>query len=68
MTCYYGKGMMAGVGVYVASRFSGSSPRGALHLGFSRLGSDVVVMMETVDARGLTGLTCVVLVRSTLQG
>ena len=38
------------------------------HLGFSRRGSDVVVMMETVDARGPTGLTCVVLVGSTLQG
>ena len=59
---------MAGVGVYVASGFSGSSPGGAHHLGFSRRGSDVVVMMETVDAHGPTGLTCVVLVRSTLQG
>ena len=48
------------VGLDVASGFSGSSPRGALHLGFSRRGSDVVVMMETVDARGPTGLTCVV--------
>ena len=59
---------MAGVGWYVTSGFSGSSPLGALHLGFSRPGSDVVVMMETVDARGPTGLTCVVLVSSTLQG
>ena len=59
---------MAAVGLDVASGFSGSSLRGALHLGFSRRGSDVVVMMETVDARGPMGLTCVVLVRSTFQG
>ena len=43
---------MAGVGVYVASEFSGSSPRGALHPGFGRRGSDVVVMMGIVDICG----------------
>ena len=43
---------MAGVGVYVASRYSGSQPRGALHPGFGRRGSDVGVMMGTVDMCG----------------
>ena len=41
---------------------------GPHHLGFSRRGSDVVVIMETVDAHGPTGLTCVVLVGYTLKG
>ena len=45
---------MAGVGVYVASEFSGSSPRGALHPSFGRHGSGVVVMTRTVDACGPT--------------
>ena len=48
--------------------FSESSLWGAQHLGFSRRDSDVVVTMETFDVCGPTGFTCVVLVRSTLQG
>ena len=59
---------MAGVGVYVTSGFSGSSPRGALHPGFGRRGLGVVVMMRTVDACGPAWFACVVSVRSTLQG
>ena len=48
--------MIAGVGLCVASGFSGSSPRGALHPGFGRCDSDVGVMMETIDVCGPTGL------------
>ena len=44
--------MMAGVGLYVAFGFFGSSLRGTLHPGFGRRGSDVVVMMRTVDMCG----------------
>ena len=43
---------MAGVGVYVASGYSGSSPRGALHQGFGRRGLGVVVMTR-IARRGL---------------
>ena len=43
---------MACVGVHVASGSSRSSPRGALHPGFGRRGSDVGVMMGTVDMCG----------------
>ena len=50
---------MAGVGVYVASGFSGSSPRGAVHLGFGRHGLGVVVMTRTVDACGPAWFACV---------
>jgi len=52
--------MRAGVGLYVASGFFGSSLRRALHLGFGRRGSDVVVMMRTVDMCGPVWLACVV--------
>ena len=52
MTRYSGSGMMAGVGVYVASGFSGSSLWGALHPGFGRRDSDVGVKMGTVDICG----------------
>ena len=52
--------MMAGVGLDVASGFSGSSPRGAHHLGFSRRGSDVMVMMGIADACGSVWFVCVV--------
>ena len=51
---------MTGVGVYAASGFSGSSPRGALQPGFGRRDSDVGVMMGTVDVCGPTGFTRVV--------
>ena len=44
--------MMAGVGLDVASGFSGNSLRGALNLGFSRRSSDVMVMMGIADACG----------------
>ena len=57
---------MAGVAVALGS--TGCSPCGAPHLGFGRRDSDVGVMMGTVDVCGPAGLTCVVLVRSTLQG
>ena len=52
--------MMAGVGLDVASGFSGSSPREALHPGFGRRGSGVVVMTRTVDACGPAWFVCVV--------
>ena len=55
-------------GVVVALGSTGCSPCGAPHLGFGRRDSDVGVMMGTVDVCGPTWLTCVVLVRSTLQG
>ena len=51
---------MAGVGLYVASGFSGSSPSGTLHLGFGRRDSGVGVMMGTVGVCGPTGFTRVV--------
>ena len=57
---------MAGVAVALGS--TGCLPCGAPHPGFGRRDSDVGVMMGTIDVCGLTGLTCVVLVRSTLQG
>ena len=44
--------MMAGVGLYIAFGFSGSLPRGALHPGFGKRGSNVGVMMGTVDVCG----------------
>ena len=43
---------MAGVGVYVASGYSGSSPIGALDPSFGRRGLGVVVMTRTVEACG----------------
>ena len=52
--------MMVGIGVYVASRYSESSPRGALHPGFGRRGLGVVVMTRTVDACGPAWFACVV--------
>ena len=54
--------------VVVALGSTGCSPCGAPHPGFGRHDSDVGVMMGTVDVCGPTGLTCVVLVRSTLLG
>ena len=51
--------MMAGVGVYVASGYFGSSPRGALHPSFGRRDSDVGVMMGTVDTCGPAWFACV---------
>ena len=59
---------MAGVGVYVASGYSGSSPRGVIHPGFGRRDLDVGVMRGTVDVCDPTGFTRVMRVRSTLQG
>ena len=43
-------------GVVVALGSTGCSPCGAPHLGFGRRGSDVRVMMGTVDVCGPTGL------------
>ena len=51
---------MMGVGVYVASGFSGSSPRGALYPGFGGRDSGVVVMTRIVDACGPAWFACVV--------
>ena len=51
---------MAGVGVYVASGYSGSSPIGALDPSFGRHDSDVGVMMGTVDACDPAWFACVV--------
>ena len=47
---------MACVGVHVASGSSESLPRGALHPGFCKSGSGVVVMTRTIDACGRHGL------------
>ena len=55
-------------GVEVVFGFSGCLPCGAPHPGFGRRDSNVGVMMETVDVCGPTGLACVMLVRSNLQG
>ena len=55
-------------GVVVALGSTRCSPCGAPHPGFGRHDSDVGVMMGTIDVCGPMGLTCVVLVRSTLQG
>ena len=52
--------MMAGDGMYVASGYSGSSPRGALHPCFGRRGLGVVVMTRTVDVCGPVWFACVV--------
>ena len=55
-------------GVVVALGFTGCSPCGAPHLGFGRCGSDVGLMMGTIDMCGLVWRARVMCVRSTLQG